>query len=367
MSDKYSSSFNLDSLPLETLLEGFNAKIYSYPESMTGKFAVRNSTDFQNAKIYAEVSSGHRVQIAEVNCNSRAQDALKLLTEAFQPLREALEQQKAARQADREHLNHYERRQEERRDRYNDLAFKKRQAALNAFDASHNAVAHIPFGQPILIGHHSERRHRAVLSRSHRLMDKSCELSKTADYYENRADSVGRAGISSDDPEAARKLAEKVTSLKKSHAMMIEANKIVRLKNVSDEGKQEALFCLGYSDAMIKEILEPVYGGQGFARYQLSLSNKAIKTAEDRILAIEKAKTLSTEELSYNGFTVQNDTDDNRIVIRFESKPAEDVRKLLKRNAFNYSPSRKGAWVRKITPNALASMKYLLKNLSEIM
>ena len=60
MSDKDSSSFNLDLLPLETLLEGFNAKIYSYPDSMTGKFAVRNSTDFQNAKIYAEVSSGHR-------------------------------------------------------------------------------------------------------------------------------------------------------------------------------------------------------------------------------------------------------------------------------------------------------------------
>ncbi|HCM9477379.1 conjugal transfer protein TraC (plasmid) [Pantoea sp. SGAir0184] len=367
MSNPKSPVVNPNTPPLESLLADFNARLYFYPENMTGYFALRNSTDFQCAKIYAEVTGGQRVEVAAIGCNIRAQEALQVLTEAFQPLREALEQQKATKQAGREHLNHYERRLEERRDRFSDLAFKKRRAALDAFDASHNAVAHIPFGQPILIGHHSERRHRAVLSRSHRLMDKSCELSKTADYYENRADSVGRSGISSDDPEATMKLAEKVASLKKAHAMMIEANKIVRLKNVSDEGKQEALFCLGYSEKMIKEILEPVYGAQGFASYQLSLSNKAIKTAEERISAIEKAKSLNTEEVSYSGFTVQNDTDDNRIIIRFEEKPAEDVRTLLKRNAFKFSPSRKGAWVRKITPNALASMKYLLKNLIEIM
>src|SRR4051794_4138295 len=35
-----------------------------------------------------------------------------------------------------------------------------------AYEASRAATEHIPFGQPILIGHHSERGHRADLDRS---------------------------------------------------------------------------------------------------------------------------------------------------------------------------------------------------------
>lgn len=352
--------------PVTTVLDGFQGKFYDYPENISGLFTMRNSTDFQSAKLFAENLSGQRYVIAEIECNSNAQRAVAVLNQYFEPFRQYLQDEQAASREDRQHLNAYERRQEERRDRYSDLALKKRRESSNAFDASHNAVAHIPFGQPILVGHHSEKRHRAVISKSHNLMDKACALSKTADYYDRRADSIGRSGISSDDPDSVIKLTEKVNSLKKAHQMMIDANKIVRTKTLSDDLKKERLYCLGYSEKMVNEIMSPLYGRQGFQPYQLSLSSKAIKVAEGRITTINKTKELNNEVVEYDGFTVQYDTEDNRILICFPEKPSEPVRKLLKRNAFNFSPTRKGAWVRKITPNALSACKYLVRDLEAL-
>jgi len=197
-------------------------------------------------------------------------------------------------------------------------------------------------------------------------MDKACTLSKTADYYDSRAESIGRSGISSDDPDSVIKLTEKVNALRKAHQMMIDANKIVRTKTLSDELKKERLYCLGFSENMVIEIMSPLYGRQGFQPYQLNLSSKSIKVAEGRITTINKSKELNTEVKAFEGFTVQYDIEDNRIIICFPEKPSEPVRKLLKRNAFNYSPSRKGAWVRKITPNALSACKYLVRDLEAL-
>lgn len=52
---------------------------------------------------------------------------------------------------------------------------------------SHDYVAGIVPGQPILIGHHSERHHRRAIENSNRAMGKAVELSQKADTYESRA------------------------------------------------------------------------------------------------------------------------------------------------------------------------------------
>lgn len=43
-------------------------------------------------------------------------------------------------------------------------AEKREAKAAAAFQASHDMVSVIPMGQPILIGHHSENGHRALLA-----------------------------------------------------------------------------------------------------------------------------------------------------------------------------------------------------------
>lgn len=52
--------------------------------------------------------------------------------------------------------------------------------ATAAFDASNNAVKDIPFGQPIIVGHYSERKHRRAIETSQRNMDKMCREMQTA-------------------------------------------------------------------------------------------------------------------------------------------------------------------------------------------
>lgn len=73
-------------------------------------------------------------------------------------------------------------------ERYEEWADKARQRSDEAFERSNNAVAGIPFGQPILVGHHSEGMHRAAIKKSWAAMDKSVEESKKAEAHESKAE-----------------------------------------------------------------------------------------------------------------------------------------------------------------------------------
>lgn len=67
-------------------------------------------------------------------------------------------------------------------------------AAVNAenksdqyYQASNEGREFLALGEPIKIGHHSEKRHRALIERNHNRMGKSVEFSKKAEEYESRA------------------------------------------------------------------------------------------------------------------------------------------------------------------------------------
>ncbi len=73
-------------------------------------------------------------------------------------------------------------------ERYEEWADKAQQRSDEAFERSSKAVEHIPFGQPILVGHHSEGAHRAALKRSWQAMDKSVEEMHKAEAHESKAE-----------------------------------------------------------------------------------------------------------------------------------------------------------------------------------
>ena len=83
-----------------------------------------------------------------------------------------------------------EAKQERAEDRAERMADRARDAAAEAmarFNSGNvQAVRHLN-GQPILVGHHSERRHRALLERADNDMRKGIEASDTANRYERRA------------------------------------------------------------------------------------------------------------------------------------------------------------------------------------
>lgn len=74
-------------------------------------------------------------------------------------------------------------------------AEKLQNTALNAekkadsyYNTSHKITENIPLGQPILVGHHSEKRHRRDMEKSWNAMGKSVELSEKAKDYESRSE-----------------------------------------------------------------------------------------------------------------------------------------------------------------------------------
>lgn len=65
-----------------------------------------------------------------------------------------------------------------------------------AWEASHEGRDFLSLGEPIKVGHHSENRHRALIERNHRRMDKSVELADKAEEYRQRAEYwAGRTDI----------------------------------------------------------------------------------------------------------------------------------------------------------------------------
>jgi hypothetical protein len=76
-------------------------------------------------------------------------------------------------------------------------ALSAKQKSTAFFQQSHDITKHIPLGQPILVGHHSEKRHRRDLDKSWNAMGKSVEFSNKAadhankaDYWEKRAETI---------------------------------------------------------------------------------------------------------------------------------------------------------------------------------
>jgi len=89
----------------------------------------------------------------------------------------------------------------ERADRLRERAQAKEAEAHAAYERSHAISDRIPFGQPILVGHHSERRHRRDLEQIDASMRRSVDASKEAASLERRAESIERR-VEAASPEA---------------------------------------------------------------------------------------------------------------------------------------------------------------------
>ena len=78
-------------------------------------------------------------------------------------------------------------RAEDRSERFEGYSEHRTHEAEQAQRAVDAILQHIPPGQPILVGHHSERRHRRDLARVDNGMRKANSLLHTAEYWERRA------------------------------------------------------------------------------------------------------------------------------------------------------------------------------------
>jgi hypothetical protein len=78
-------------------------------------------------------------------------------------------------------------RAQNRADRLNRAASNAETKSNAAYEASNEGRDFLRLAEPIKIGHHSEKRHRALIARNHARMSKSVAFQKVAETYEQRA------------------------------------------------------------------------------------------------------------------------------------------------------------------------------------
>lgn len=249
-------------------------------------------------------------------------------------------------------MNHYEMRQEARRQRLSNLADRYEREGNARYKRAREMASAIPFGQPILIGHHSEKRDRNYRERIHNTYGKAFEAQEKAAHYASRAASVGSGGISSDDPDAVVKLRAELADLEKLQARMTAANKIIRSARVLPESRTGLLELEGFTHAQAITLQQPDCAGRiGFAAYQLSNNSGNMRRIRGRIAQLEARAAVAEaqggkgREYEAAGFRVSENLDLNRVQVFFPGKPSEAVRKLLKSNGYRWSPT-EGAWQR---------------------
>lgn len=252
-------------------------------------------------------------------------------------------------------MNSYEMKQQARRERLAARAQRLRTAAEGLAQRAHEQAAVIPFGQPILVGHHSEKRDRNYRQRISRAFEKAAELERLAQATAARADGVGLGGVSSDDPEAVTKLKIEVQELQAHQDQMKATNKSLR------RGDEAALRELGFNDSEIAGFKQPdCCGRTGFPDYALKNNGANIRRIQRRIEELSRKQVSSTREVK--GVQVIEDADENRLCLVFPGKPEEAVRRLLRTRGFVWSPTRT-AWVRKLNNAARHAAQSVLDTL----
>ena len=78
----------------------------------------------------------------------------------------------------------------------------------------------------------------------------------------------------------------------------------------------------------------------------------------------EIKQDIESKEYQYKDLTIIQNTDDNRLQIKFDYKPSEEVRNILKSNGFKWSPKNE-TWQRQLTSNALRSFEYIKDKIIE--
>ncbi len=254
----------------------------------------------------------------------------------------------------------YEARQEAKRERYAELADKHAAASTNSMNAYHAIAGMIPPGQPILVGHHSERRHRRDIARMDGNITAAIQHDKTAKYYARKAKGYGKHGISSDDPAAIDKLREKLAELEADRELSKTVNAYWR-KHKTLEG------CPGITEKVARAIhsVMTMHGGSNpipFETYHFSNLSGNIRRVKERIATLEKTAKSENVEIEKDSYTYREDTAENRVMFFFPGKPGDDARAALKHAGFKWSPTR-GAWIRQLNNRARYMAECVMKTL----
>lgn len=133
-------------------------------------------------------------------------------------------------------------RAEERAERFGEYSEKRAAESSNAHAAVREIADAIPFGQPILVGHHSEKRARKDAERIHNGMRKAVDLWETSKYWTERAaGAIGHAKYKELPEVRARRIKTIEADKRKREKSTKEAQLFLKMwSTLSDDTKWKA-------------------------------------------------------------------------------------------------------------------------------
>ena len=222
----------------------------------------------------------------------------------------------------------YRERREAKAERLRDWADKREVKADAASERVHAIADNIPFGQPILKGHHSQRRAERDQDTITRNMGKMVENSRKASDFRSRAGNIESAldnSIYSDDPDAVDALKARIASLeaqrdqiKADNAAFRTAHK-VELKTMTAYERGQAL---------------------PHAAYELTNLSSNIKRNKDRLVLIERDQARALRSEMAGGLLIEQ-LQGGYVSITFSEKPSREILDALRGAEFSW---RRGSW-----------------------
>lgn len=220
----------------------------------------------------------------------------------------------------------YEERRNQRIEKYKELSMKAQERSSRYSNSNANRILQIAPGQPILVGRHSEKKHRKLIKRAQDDIRKSIEEDNKSEFYKERAIIAENSKvIYSDDPQAINKLKEKLERLENERAS-IKARE--------------------------------------HSTWELTNIGATIRETKKRIERLEKLDNIDFKEINLENGKVIHNKEINRIQFLFDNIPDEETRKILKSHGFRWSRYEK-AWQREFNFNCIRATKIIVKEIAE--
>lgn len=270
-------------------------------------------------------------------------------------------------------MNYYEMKKAARVERLLARAEKKEVfAQANGLDLYGEEKSGIPIGQPILVGHHSEARHRKALNRIESRVRRGFQAAEDAEKLRLKAQAAEtRTAIDTDNPEAPKLLQERITRLESERERYKVLNSLVRkYKNVEDLAGAIATAYPETKDPvkMATGLLTPDFAGRlGIPSYQFTNLGAEIRRLKKRAEVVLKAQQgFEAFSITTEHGAILVELIDGQIQVAFPFKPDEETRSRLKRSplALKWS-SYSRRWVRKHTETTMS--EYFRMELEDVL
>jgi hypothetical protein len=247
----------------------------------------------------------------------------------------------------------FDERRQARIERLEDAAARKRSEAAASFQRIETIAAVIPMGQPILVGHHSEKRHRRDLKRIDAGMRRGVAAQREAAELESAARAAERNGaIRADDPEAIVRLRDKLRALEAEREQIKATNAAAR------KGDPVAL-------EVVRERCRHTADDprRGFPAYMLTNLGAEIRRCKERLgQLLREASRPERAPIELGGWSVTENRETNRVELRTPGgrRSTEAEYREIKAEGFRWARTA-GAFVRLLNDSAWRAAQRLVE------